>query len=167
MSDLFTVNHKEAGGGFEPLPIGEYETVISDVKLEKSQGEKTKGADMLVLTMTVRDDVDQPGQKRKFFDNIIFAPSLTWKIQQFYKACQFEDGTKFTSAEDVAKAVAFRPIRIKNRHEKGNDDTIRDRVAVYLPSKVPYNGGASGEFDPFAVDSTPRAANPLDDDVPF
>lgn len=168
MSDLFTVNHNEAGGTFEPLPIQEYECVISEVKIGKSKGEKTNGCDQLELTLTVREDIEQPGKRRKFFDTIIFAPTLAWKVQQFYRACAFPDGTRFANIEEVAKNVAYRCIRIKNRHET-YEGKVRDRVDAYLPSQHPLEGGyAPAPSDPFKVDSTATPPNPFgDNSVPF
>lgn len=164
MSNLFTVNHGEAGGVFEPLPIGEYECIISEVKVGKSQGEKTNGADMLELVLTVREDIDQPGKKRKFFDRIIFAPQLAWKVQQFYMACAFENGTKFNNINDVARAVAYRSIRVKNRHEEYNGQ-VRDRVDAYLVSKSPLKVNPNAGADPFATG--PAQATGSNSDVPF
>lgn len=164
--NLFTVNHEEAGGVFEPLPIGEYECVISEVKVSKSQGEKTKGADVLELVLTVREDIDQPGKRRKFFDRIIFASQLAWKIQQFYKACNFENGTQFNNIMDVAKAVAYRSIRVKNRHEEFNGQ-VRDRVDVYLVSQSPLKANPGVDADPFATGPAPTTDSGSNGDFPF
>lgn len=177
MSNLFTVNHAEAKSGFEPLPIGEYECVISEVKIGKSEGTKTAGCDKLDITLTVREDIEQEGKKRKFFDSIIFAPSLGWKIQQFFKACAFEDGKSFNTIQEVAQAVAYRSVRIKNKHEVQtvgkNAGRTNDKIDFYKESENPLNGvgapGAAG-FDPFATtDSGEPSGNPFgtDEDTPF
>lgn len=180
MANLFSVNHAEAGGSFEPLPIQEYELVISEVKLGVSKGEKTAGCQQIELVMTVRDDIDQPGKKRKFFDTIIFAPSLAWKVQQYYKAL-FENGASFSGPEEVARASAYKCIRIKNKHEVQSQGAgagkVRDKVDAYLPSQSPLAGGGAGMggFDPFNSAGGGGGAGPMgtepnshdDDDVPF
>lgn len=174
MANLFTVNHKEAGGTFEALPIQEYEVIVSQVKLGKSKGDKTNGCEQLELQLTIRQDIEQPGQKRKFFDNIIFAVNLNWKIQQFFKACNFPDGTTFESTADIAKAVAYRSLRVKNKHEI-YQDTPKDKVDFYTVSQSPMDPAAAGgmaggtTFDPFADENGTSATPPVndDDDVPF
>jgi hypothetical protein len=170
-NSLFTVNHAEAkGGAFEPLPIGEYEVVISGIEIGKSNGDKTKGADVLKLTLTVREDIDQPGKKRKIWDNIIFAESTIWKWQQLAKAVTFEDGQKFNTVQEVAQALAYKSVRIKNKHEvqtqgAGAGNT-NDKVAFYMASKSPLAVVPGAGADPFAT--TPAGpATGSDDDVPF
>jgi len=54
-------------GDFAPLPIGEYECFVSEAKIAES----SNGNPMVKVTLTVRDDVEQAGGKRKLFDNIV------------------------------------------------------------------------------------------------
>ena len=163
MSFLRT-DYSNIGGGFEPLPIGEYECIISEVKVDKSQS----GYDMLKLTLTIRDDVPQHGQKRKFFDNIVAMEKTMWKFNAIAKAAGLPAGQEFETIGDFAKAIQYKPVRVKNKHEEYNGSK-QDRIAYYMESKVqaPAGGVAAGNpfADPFAGGSTP--VNVSDEDLPF
>jgi hypothetical protein len=69
-------------GDFAPLPIGEYECFVSKVETTTTSTNKP----MLKVTLTVRDDIEQPGQKRKFFDNMVEQENMMWKFNQVAKA---------------------------------------------------------------------------------
>ena len=177
MSFLRT-DYSNIGGGFEPLPIGEYECIISEVKVDKSQS----GYDMLKLTLTIRDDVPQHGQKRKFFDNVVAMEKTMWRFNAIAKAAGLPAGQEFATIGDFAKAIQYKPVRVKNKHEEYNGSK-QDRIAYYMESKVqapaggaaavdlfadPFAGGAAAVdpfADPFAGGST--TINISDEDLPF
>lgn len=138
---------------FSALPIGEYECIISDVKMTQSQA----GNQMIKVTLTVRDDVEQKGKKRKFFDNLVVMDNMMWKFQQVSKACDFPADTDFASPEEFASAIQYKNVIIKNKHEEYNGEK-QDRVAQYKQSKDggsgdPFTGGGSIDIN--------------DDDLPF
>ena len=157
-------DYSNIGGGFEPLPIGEYECIISEVKIDITQS----GYSMLKLTLTIRDDVPQHGQKRKFFDNVVAMEKTMWKFNAIAKAAGIPAGQEFATIGDFAKAIQYKPVRVKNKHEEYNGSK-QDRIAYYMESKVqaPAGGAAAGNpfTDPFAGGSTP--VNVSDEDLPF
>jgi predicted RNA-binding protein with PUA-like domain len=112
-------------GDFAPLPIGEYECFVSKVETTES----SNGNPMLKVTLTVRDDVEQPGQKRKFFDNMVETEKMMWKFNQVAKAAQLEEGVDLETLADFAAAIQYKPVRIKNKHEVYNGET-NDRIAI-------------------------------------
>lgn len=150
-------DYTDVNAGFAPLPIGEYECIVSAVEVTKSQN---SGSPMLKVTLTVREDVEQAGQKRKFFDNIVEQANMMWKFQQVAKAAQLPAGEDFESLADFASAIQYRAVRIKNKHEVYNGDT-NDRIAYWMESKensgayTAPSGGNAGQIDI------------SDDDLPF
>ena len=144
-------DYTDVNTGFAPLPIGEYECIVSDAKVAETSTGKT----MLKCTLTVRDDVEQEGQKRKFFDNIVEQENMMWKFQQVAKAAQLPPGEDLATIEDFAAAILYKPVRIKNKHEVYNEEK-QDRIAYWLEAK--FEGG--GMVPTGTVDI-------LDDDLPF
>lgn len=139
-------DQSQAGGGdFAPLPVGEYEVVISEVKIDKSKA----GNDMVKLTLTVRDNVDQPGQKRKFFDNMVVTEKAMFRFHQLIQALGFEQGHEFPTLVDFAKAIQFKNVRLKNKHEE-YEGKQQDRVHYYMGTHHAHSGGQTAA-DPFSV----------------
>jgi hypothetical protein len=128
-------DYSEVNTGFAPLPVGEYECIVSDVKVATTSTNKP----MLKVTLTVREDVEQEGQKRKFFDNIVEQENMMWKFQQVAKAAQLPQGEDIDTLADFASAIQYKNVRIKNKHEVYNGET-QDRIAYWMES----NGGAGG-----------------------
>lgn len=157
---FFTTDHKEAGNtDFAPLPIGEYEVICSKTEVTKSSA----GNPMIKLELTVRNDIEQQGKNRKFFHNLTFTDKTKGIIQGALKAFQVEDGKTFDSPEQMAKeAFAYKPVRLKNKHEVYNDKE-QDRVAYFMPSTA-ANVVPRFEDDPFA--DVPSAGI-SDEDLPF
>jgi hypothetical protein len=145
-------------GDFAPLPIGEYECFVSKVEVTESSNKNP----MLKVTLTVRDDIEQQGQKRKFFDNMVETEKMMWKFNQVAKAAQLEEGVELETLEDFAAAIQYKPVRIKNKHEVYNGET-NDRIAVWKESQ--YGGDfGSAEGDPFSGGGSIEIG---DDDLPF
>jgi len=162
----FLKHDASQAGGFEPLPVGEYECIISAIKITESQGEKTKGAPMLKLELTVREDVEQEGAKRKLFDNLIASESTQFKFFQLFGALGFEDGREFDSIDEIAEAIAYQPVRVKTKNEdyQGKPQT---KVNFYKLSEHAVDGSV-------LANAVVGRANPLDapidisdDDLPF
>jgi hypothetical protein len=152
-------DYTDVNAGFNALPIGEYECIISAVEMKKSSA----GNQMIKITLTVRDDVEQEGRKRKFFDNLVVMDNMMWKFQQVSKAVQLPAGEDIATPEDFAAAIQYKPVRIKNKHEVYNDEK-QDRVAYYIESKVEGGDFSRVTDDPFAGGG---AINISDDDLPF
>jgi hypothetical protein len=161
MSFLKT-DYSEVNTGFEALPVGEYECIISAVEIVKT---KTTDKNMLKVTLTVRDDVDQTGGKRKFFDNLVEQDNMMWKFQQLAKAAQLPAGQDIESLQSFAKEIQYKSVRIKNKH-RTYEGEIQDTIAHYVESQV-GGGEAAGRAaaDPFA--SGNGAIEVSDDDLPF
>lgn len=147
-------DYSEVNDGFEPLPVGDYECIVSEVKVVDS----STGKPMLKVTLTVRDDIEQTGAKRKFFDNIVEQENMMWKFQQVAKAAQFEEGIDVESLTHFAELLQYRPVRIRNKHEVYNGEK-QDRIANWKESEV----GADG----MSIPSSGGSIDISDDDLPF
>lgn len=141
-------------GDFSALPIGEYECIVSKTEMKTSQAGNT----MIKVELTVREDVDQKGKKRKFFDNLVVMDNMMWKFNQVAKAAELPEGEDLETPEDFAQAILYKPVRIKNKHELYNGEN-QDRVAAWKPSEA---GGAGAG----AVDGGGQI-DISDDDLPF
>jgi single-stranded DNA-binding protein len=169
---FFKVDHKEAkGGAFEPVKPGMYEVIIEKAEYKVSSG----GNDMIKLQMVIRDDVGQEFQKRKLFDNIVFADNTAWKVQQFLKAVALPDGTEIADIDHCIELVSYKPVKLKVKHEEYQGKT-QERVDFYEESDHGLGGGASNQGSPFGNSSNegndPFANNGgsidiSDDDLPF
>lgn len=144
-------------GDFAALPIGEYEVFVTDVKIKPT----STGKQMLNVKLTIRDDVEQAGQKRNFFDNLVVQDNMMWKFNQVAKAVELEEGTDIATPEDFAAAIMYKACRIKNKHEQYNGET-QDRVATYKPSNIGGEAGTAGDggFSGGSIEIS-------DDDLPF
>lgn len=132
-------DYSNVNDGFAPLPIGDYECIVSAVEVTSSSTNKP----MLKVTLTVRDDIEQEGQKRKFFDNIVEQENMMWKFQQVAKAAQFPEGIDVESLTHFAELLQYKPVAIRNKHEV-RDGEKRDVIGTWKQSKLETvdNGGA-------------------------
>jgi hypothetical protein len=154
---FFKLDESQAGGAFEPMPIGEYEAIITGAEVTNS----ANGNPMIKITLTVRDDVDQEGKKRKVFDNAVATEKAMFKFHQLGKALGIE---AMATIEGFAQAMLYKPIRFKNKHEEYNGK-VNDKVNYYSPAQVDYNGqGGQVTGDPFAGSTSVDIS---DDDLPF
>jgi hypothetical protein len=143
-------------GDFAPLPIGEYECIVSKTEVAQT----STGKPMLKVTLTVREDVEQAGQKRKFFDNMVEQENMMWKFNQVAKAAQLEEGLDLETLADFGNAILYKPVRIKNKHEVYNGET-NDRIANWKESQYGGEfGGAESGIETGGIDIG-------DDDLPF
>jgi Protein of unknown function (DUF669) len=147
-------DYSEVNGDFAPLPVGKYECIVSAVEVTKT---KETQKPMLKVTLTVRDDIDQQGAKRKFFDNMVEQENMMWKFQQVAKAAQFPEGTDVESLAHFAELLLYKTVVIKNKHRVYNGET-QDSVGSWLESE------AGGSGDPFAGGGQLDIS---DDDLPF
>lgn len=167
---FFKVNHEDAKGGeFAPVKPGKYEVIIEKAEHKVSSGNN----DMVKLQMVIRDDVGQEFQKRKLFDNIVFADNTAWKVQQFLKAVALPDGTEIESLQHFIELVSYKPVKVKVKNEDYQGKT-QDRVEFYEESDhglggstqgSPFGNSEAGSNDPFANNN--GSIDISDDDLPF
>lgn len=147
---FLNVNHKEAETKtFTVLPEGDYEVIISAVEKKQSQS----GNDMLKLTLTVRTDVQQEGQKRMVWDYLVDTSKAKFKFQQVAKALDFAEGVQYDTIDEFADAILFKAVKITVKHETSEyagKTRTNERVANYHLASKPYvQGGKSSSPDPF------------------
>lgn len=138
-------DYSDVNAGFEPLPIGDYECIVS--KVEVTETKETKKP-MIKVTLTVRDDVEQKGQKRKYFDNLVVQDNMMWKFHQVSKACDLPEGEDFDTPEQFAEAILYKNVAIRNKHRVYNGET-QDTVNVWKESNAgsnPFEGSDSGSL---------------------
>jgi hypothetical protein len=163
---FLTVNHNQAGNNnekreFTPIAEGEYEAIISEAKIGKSSA----GNDMITVTLTIRDDVNQQFAKRKIWDYLVYTEKAMFKFQQVAKALAIPEGTKIDTIHDFAKAIQFASVRIsvKNREEEYNGEKkIRDFVATYKEPHAPARQAT--QADPF---QTTAPSKTVSNDLPI
>jgi hypothetical protein len=156
----FLKTNYEDVNDFAALPIGDYECIVSEVKMVETSTKKQ----MVKVTLTVRDDIEQGGKKRKFFDNLVVQDNMMWKFQQVSKACDFPADTDFASPEEFASAIQYKNVIIRNKHEVYNDET-QDRVANWKQSK--FGAGEGGFAGGDAFSGNGGAIEISDEDLPF
>lgn len=162
---FFNYNPNEAGSGFDPLPAGEYEVIISEAKVTTF----ASGSRGIKVTLTVRDDVDQEGGKRKVFENFVETPAAMFKFHNLAKGLEWAEGDGADTLEEFAEKIQFAAVRVKLKvkaataqYAAGND------VVTYLPTQAAsHSGGGFGgnSKDPFYDDGKPIDIS--DDDLPF
>jgi hypothetical protein len=160
------VDHNQASS-FEPLPEGEYEVVIKETKVDKSQ---QKGTPYVGMTMVVRDepDINPVGRKRNIFHNMYYTEKTVGMFQSLFKCLMFDQNREFDSLEQVAREIKGCTVRVKLRHEQyqdaqGNTKTA-ERVHYFMESQKPLMRPTGGvDDDPFANSGVVIQ----DDDLPF
>lgn len=153
------VDYSEAGG-FDALPVGEYEAIVSAVEVTQTKGgEGKEKKPMLKATLTIREDVEQAGKKRKLFDNMVWQDSLMWKFQQVAKAVQIPEGEDIETLEDFANAIAYKAVRIRVGQRTYNGEVQND-----------IKGWGEPKFEGGGAVGNPNAGGTIDvsdDDLPF
>lgn len=154
---FFTTDYKDVQS-FDPVPPGEYECIISEVKPQKF----STGAEGLSVQLTIRSDVDQPMGKRKLFDNLVTSEKAMFRFQQVAKAARLPEGQNYPTRAAFAKAILHKAVRVRVKHEEYQGKT-QERVNFYMEPQEEYtgdpiNGGPAG--NPF------EAAPPSEVDAP-
>lgn len=140
-------------GDFTALPIGDYECIVSSTEMKVS----SNGNQMIKVKLTIREDVEQKGKKRNFFDNLVVMDSMMWKFNQVAKAVQLAEGEDVDTPEEFAAAILYKPVVIRNKHELYNGENT-DKVASWKPSKLEGNGAVPQDGGSIEIG---------DDDLPF
>lgn len=141
-------------GDFAPLPVGDYECIVSATEMKVA----SSGNTMIKVTLTVREDVEQKGQKRNFFDNLVVQDNMMWKFNQVAKAAQLAEGEDVDTPEEFAAAILYKPVIIRNKHEQYNGEN-QDRVASWKVSNLEGSGSVMAGVD--------GSIEISDDDLPF
>lgn len=157
---MIKTNHKEAQGGFAPIPVGKYEVFIESGEAKKTAA----GSPMINWKLNIRGDVD--GQEyggRKLFTNLVIQENTMGMVQGFLKAIGSPDGAEYPNEQaliDFATGRATK-VTVKITQYKGED---RNEVGYFMESDV---GGGKVE-DPFANAAQNNEPITVDeDDLPF
>lgn len=164
----FSVNHSEAGG-FDVLPNGKYEAVVTQVDIKDGEKAFKSGSIGMNVTLTIRNDVEQAGAKRKVFDTLVAVPAAMFKFQQYAKAVGISEGAFISSLPAFAKEILYKPVKITlgtDTYLKDGEQVQKNVVKNCEPSDIPYAGGSpDGSADPFANSET--AVDVSGEDFPF
>ncbi|PWA11095.1 hypothetical protein DCC39_10375 [Pueribacillus theae] len=76
---VIKMNLDEINEGFTPIPEGEYEAYVFEVKRKTFNS----GNEGFSITYNI---AEEPYKKRKIFDNLVITEAAFWKLGQFYKA---------------------------------------------------------------------------------
>lgn len=161
---FFQFDPSKAGNvGFDPVPAGEYEVIISEAKVDIFKS----GNRGIKVTLTIRDDVDQQGGKRKVFDNFVEVPDAAFKFQNLAKGLEWAEGETVDTLEDYAAKIQFATVRAKFKVTAATAQyAAKNEVVTYLPTQAAsHSGGGFGGQDPFVNDGKPIDIS--DDDLPF
>lgn len=159
---FFNYNPNEAGSGFDPVPAGEYEVIISEAKVATFNS----GNRGLKITLTIRDDVDQEGGKRKVFENFVESANAMFKFHNLAKGLEWAEGDGATTLEDFANKVQYAAVRVKLKVTAATGQyAAKNEVVTYLPTQAASHSGGGFGGDPFKNDGTPIDIS--EDDLPF
>jgi hypothetical protein len=148
----FLKTNYENTGDFAPLPIGDYECIVAETKMKDT----STGKKMISVKLTIREDVDQKGQKRNFFDNLVIQDNMMWKLNQVAKAAQLAEGEDLDTPEDFMAAILYKPVVIRNKHRQYEGET-QDSVGSWKTSDLGSDGSSA----------TTGAIEIGDEDLPF
>ena len=144
----FTAVENNDGNGL--MKEGEYEVFVKDAKITRT---KTSGLECVAFEFVVRDDVEQPYQRKHIFKNFYRDDNGNWpleKIGKYASSMGVKAGDEF-ELQDLWGANLIVVIK----HYTGSDGTERECVFYTKPTQNPIEIGAleSVELD--------------DEDVPF
>ncbi|CAG9620851.1 DUF669 domain-containing protein [Sutcliffiella rhizosphaerae] len=157
---FFKFDEENANTGFELVAEGKYEAVILNTEAGKTQAGKPK----LTVDFEIRSDVPQNHQGAKVqFNTFTFEHEVSIRIvNSLLKACGFANNHSFNSADDMAKELINKNLKITVKHEeyeKVVDGVKQKRTAA----KAKY-------YDASDVNPVSQNGNPItvgDDDLPF
>lgn len=154
----FKVNLNDVGGGFEPIPVGDYTAYLYDAQAKTFN----TGSQGYRLTFKIADG---QYQGRQVFDNLVLVETAKWKIAQFWKAMTNEMGEVEVDTDKIPEFIG-RKIGLKIGVENDNQGNPRNVV-----KSMYYVGGqesieaetlsgvlAGGEGEPLNI---------TEDNIPF
>lgn len=168
MADMggFDAKSTPENPGFEPIPAGEYDAIIT-----ASEGYTTSSGKFLALKFTLQI-LNGPCQNRTLFDRLNFKRSPSYQgpwTDKDDKACQIGAGqlSSLCRAVDVltprdSSELHHKPLRIKVKVRGKDTDEygIQNEVSAYKPRQVsavvpggnstipPMETSVAGKYDP-------------------
>jgi hypothetical protein len=113
---FFKFDETNASTGFELVAEGKYEAVIVNTEAGKTQA----GKDKLSVDFEIRSDVPQNHQGAKIlYNNFTFEHEVSIKIvNSLLKSCGFTNNHAFSSADDMAKQLINKNLKVTVKHEE-------------------------------------------------
>ncbi|WLR53582.1 DUF669 domain-containing protein [Mesobacillus subterraneus] len=113
---FFKFDEEKASSGFELVAEGKYEAVIVNAEAGQTQAGKPK----MSVDFEIRSDVPQAHQGAKvLYNTFTFEHEVAVKIvNSLLKACGFPNGHPFSSADDMAKQLINKNLKITVKHEE-------------------------------------------------
>lgn len=176
MSWTVNVNEEEIkeaegkSGDFGPLEKGWYECFITGVDADVVSS--VKGTPGLEIVLTVRDDVEQPGKRKKVWETLWISEKAMIRVQKLLKAVGRGSGA--ASQGEMVRLLTGKPISVEVDQQSYTSNTGEAKVkntVTFLGFNESKVGGSwvapegSESNDPFANDGKP--INISDDDLPF
>ena len=142
MSSFLTTNYSglERSTGFEALPKGNYEVVITKPTIKSSK----KGREYINMQLVVRNDLDKvpnlANTNAKYHNRIVFASIFTDKETNQYKtedlmyyleAVQVPEGTEIKDMQHYLDLIADKPVRVyvtQSENEYQGEKQIQNNV---------------------------------------
>ena len=134
---MFKVDYK-ASIDNELIPVGEYEVFVKDCFQNFTKG----GTEYIDLQLQIREDIEQPAQKRRIFEKLWLsekAKGFTYRIMSVIsRIAGIPDGQEFADINELGAALKGKFMRVKVRHEQGNGDyPARERVQKWMETTAP------------------------------
>lgn len=156
---FFKFDEENASTGFELVAEGKYEAVIVNAEAGTTQAGKPK----LSVDFEIRSDVPQNHQGAKvLYNTFTFEHEVSVRIvNSLLKACGFPHNQEFKSADDMAKQLINKNLKITVKHE--DYDKVVDGV------KQKRTAAKAKYYDVSDVSPVMAAGaiNIGDDDLPF
>jgi len=113
---FFKFDETNVNTGFELVAEGKYEAVVTNAVAGKTQN----GKDKLTVDFEIRSDVPQNHQGAKILYNMfMFEHEVSVKIvNSLLKSCGFGNNHIFTSADDMARQLINKNLKITVKHEE-------------------------------------------------
>lgn len=113
---FFKFDEENASTGFELVAEGKYEAVIVNAEAGLTQAKKPK----LSVDFEIRSDVPQNHQGAKvLYNTFTFEHEVSVRIvNSLLKACGFANNHSFSSADDMAKQLINKNLKITVKHEE-------------------------------------------------
>lgn len=146
------------GGGL--IEDGTYEAYIKAVKIDKVSQSGKQGTEILLV---VRDDIDQPFQGSKVYDNFWDTEQAMWRYHVLTGACGAEEGQVFSEKQDLKDFILGKPVRITVEQYKYTDNKGENKTGIRV---MKYELSQHQDFIPPAEEQedTPEIN---EDDLPF
>ncbi|MCA1029270.1 DUF669 domain-containing protein [Cytobacillus kochii] len=156
---FFKFDEENASTGFELVAEGKYEAVIQNAEAGETQGGKPK----LSVDFEIRSDVPQNHQGAKvLYNTFTFEHEISVKIvNSLLKACGFANNHAFDSAEDMAKQLINKNLKITVKHEE------YDKVVDGVKQKRTAAKAKYYDVSDVKPVMAPGAFTINDDDIPF